>query len=298
MKSMELPSHFAKFLSNIEPTYSQKSEASTGHNTLRSRLKDDKDFKSIFKDSFLSGSYGRDTAIRPINDVDIIIITIFTEKLDPNTALFVVERSLKNYYPSEKIKRQGRSVRVTLSYVTMDIVPSITTNNIYDTLKIPDREIKEWVLTNPRKHIELSTDINKRRSNLYKPLVKSLKEWRDYRMSEKWKPKSFLLECLVYNYALVNNFTYISKAIEDFFWFTHQKYDEHKKSKSYSPVIPDPAGTGIDVAKRWSYSDFCKFMDEVFSSWFISYNALNSTGYNESVEKWRRVLGPKFPQKV
>jgi len=76
---LELTTHFSKFLSNIEPTYYQKSEASTGHETPRSRLRVDEDYREFFQDSFLSGSYGRDTAVRPINDVDVIVITNHNE---------------------------------------------------------------------------------------------------------------------------------------------------------------------------------------------------------------------------
>jgi len=293
---MELKSYFDKFLSNIEPTANQKAEASTGHKTLRSRLEQDDDYKKCFRDSFISGSYGRDTAIRPINDVDIIIITNHTDALKPDTALSILERALKKYYAN--VKRQGRSVRVALSYITMDIVPTITTDGLDNFLKIPDRELQKWDLTHPRKHLQLATEINTKRNQLYKPFVKALKQWRDYRMEDAWKPKSFLLECLAYDYAIQNSILSIPSAIKDFFWFTHNKYDAHRKNQMYSPIIHDPAGTGNDVAKKWTYSDFCKFMDETYSSWYIAYNALNSSDLKDSVEKWRGLLGDNFPSNM
>jgi hypothetical protein len=98
-------------LSNIEPTYNQKNEASTGHTTLRSRLQSDEKYKDYFLDSFLSGSYGRDTAIRPIKDVDIIIIADYSEILwEPKTSLYHIKGILSKYY--ENVTVQSRSNHV------------------------------------------------------------------------------------------------------------------------------------------------------------------------------------------
>lgn len=144
---MELISHFEKFLSTIEPTYYQKSEASTGHTTLRDRLQKDEEYKAFFNDSFISGSYGRHTAIKPINDVDIIIITNHSVYSEISTVFYFLEKALKRYYSQEKIRRQKRSVRISLSYVTMDVVPSITTDGVYGQLMVPDRNASKWVVT-------------------------------------------------------------------------------------------------------------------------------------------------------
>jgi len=179
--------------------------------------------------------------------------------------------------------------------VIMDVVPTVTTDGLNSFLKIPDREVKNWVVSHPRKHIELATVMNANRNDLYKPLVKALKQWRDNRMENSWKPKSFLLESLVYDYALNNSITSIPMAINNFFWFTHEKYNEFRKTNTCSPVIKDPAGTNIDIAKRWTYSDFCKFMDELHESWRICYNALESQDSKVSVENWRQLLGDAFP---
>jgi hypothetical protein len=175
----------------------------------------------------------------------------------------------------------------------MDVVPAIKAAQ--DFLKIPDRTAQNWVVSNPKKHIEMSVTMNTKRNGLYKPLVKALKNWRDNRMADSWKPKSFLLECLVYDYASNSDIDSIPKGLNGFFAFTHKKYNSYRQSHTSSPLIYDPAGTGIDVAKRWTYSDFCKFMDEVWASWNLCYQALTSQDENESVEKWRNLLGEAFP---
>jgi hypothetical protein len=291
---MLLKSHFDTFLSNIEPTQNQKSEASKGHNTLRDRLAKDDDFREYFADSFLSGSYARNTAVRPIKDVDIIIIMNIAKSNEPSKVINYVEKRLKKYYSNTK--RQTRSVNVSLSYVNMDIVPTIAKKDNYGMLLIPDRIEKEWTDTHPRKHIELSTKKNDENSGLYKPLVKSLKRWRDVRMKDSWKPKSFLLETMVYYYAEKYQIKSIPESIRQFFFFVYSEYSKEKKKKKYSPIIKDPSGTNKDVAQRWSLNDFNLFYEECIRSWNLADQAIKSDDYNESVSKWCELLGDSFPK--
>ncbi len=60
---MNLPSYFKDFLAAIEPSPSYKEDQQAGHKTLRRRLAEDEDFKLIHVNTFLQGSYKRNTAI-------------------------------------------------------------------------------------------------------------------------------------------------------------------------------------------------------------------------------------------
>lgn len=62
-----------ELIETIEPSAAQKSAASRSHNYLRDLL-DTGEFGNRILDSYLSGSYARDTAIRPIDDVDIVVV--------------------------------------------------------------------------------------------------------------------------------------------------------------------------------------------------------------------------------
>ena len=55
----------------IEPTPTQKAGAQGSHNYLRGLLNTGQMAQRI-TNSYLSGSYARDTAIRPIDDVDVV----------------------------------------------------------------------------------------------------------------------------------------------------------------------------------------------------------------------------------
>jgi len=291
---MAYKSDFDTFLSNIEPTQNQKEEASTGHITLRERLQRDDKFREYYLDSFVSGSYGRDTAIRPIKDVDIIVVMNIDEKNEPKKVIDYLYSILQKFY--NNVKRQTRSVNVALSYINMDIVPSIAPSGTQNILIIPDMSEKTWIKSHPRKHIKLSTDMNKKQSNLYKPLVKAIKEWRDVRMSDTWKPKSFILESIVYNYSIKNTINNIPSSIKEFYVFIYNEYKKTKEKGKWSPYLKDPAGTDTDIAKDWTYSDFSKFYDESLDSWRVADAALKETNNSKACELWRQILGQKFPK--
>ena len=119
---MKLPSYFRDFLANIEPSPSYKEDQASGHATLRKRLAADADFGSIHVNTFLQGSYKRNTAIHPGKDVDIVVVTSLNpDRTTPGEANARLKKCLDTYYP-DKVKAQTRSYCVTLSYVTMDVV--------------------------------------------------------------------------------------------------------------------------------------------------------------------------------
>ena len=134
------------------------------------------------------------------------------------------------------------------------------------------------------------------RKIVFKPIIELLRDQKRFGWyKNSWKPKSFLFECLVYDYATNSSIDSIPKAIEGFFWFIHNKYKAYREANRSSPFISDIGGTGNDVAKKWTYQEFSNFMDEVYRSWSLSYNALKSQNETESIEKWRQLLGESFP---
>src|SRR5689334_7497242 len=56
---------FDKLLQDIEPSQTTKSLAASAHRTLRQYLADHEDFRDVHLDTFLAGSYRRNTSIRP-----------------------------------------------------------------------------------------------------------------------------------------------------------------------------------------------------------------------------------------
>lgn len=123
---MELPTYFSDFLQEIRPTPNQKEDSITGHRTLTKRLLEDEDLSKIIVSTFLQGSYRRATAVRPkgdsLSDVDVVVVTLLDEnKFTPQQAMNVFKPFLEKHYKS-KYEFRGRSIRIKLSYVELDLV--------------------------------------------------------------------------------------------------------------------------------------------------------------------------------
>src|SRR5262245_57521182 len=117
-----LPDHFRALLSSIEPNDTRLAVAQDIPNQVRKYLKDSIKIDTIEPHTRLAGSYARQTAIRDIKDVDIILIV--DDDYYDGEAEVVLEAALSALYklpdyldePGEASvrRRQRRSVNVTL----------------------------------------------------------------------------------------------------------------------------------------------------------------------------------------
>ncbi|MES2571900.1 MAG: nucleotidyltransferase [Verrucomicrobiota bacterium] len=148
---MQLPSYFSTFLDEIRLTDNQKSNAQTGHKTLRDRLLEDEEISPLIVGTFLQGSYKRSTAVRPSGDkradVDVVVVTkLSDEEYDPKDIVPIFEKFLDQYYKG-KWELQGRSFGIGLTYVDLDLVvtaaPSETEIGIYKSAEVLDEKTLE-----------------------------------------------------------------------------------------------------------------------------------------------------------
>jgi len=187
---------------------------------------------------------------------------------------------------------QNESVHILLNLLDLNIIPAIVEEG---SLKIPDKGGHNWISSNVHRHIQLSVEMNESKNRLYNPLVKALKYWRTHKMDEAWRPDSFLLECLIYDYATNTVFNSVPAAIEGFLWFTHNKYKPFKELQKAPPIIREIGSKDKNVAKNWTYTNFCKFMGEVYKSWILSHQAVGAQSKLMSVDRWRQLFGDAFP---
>lgn len=219
---------FEKYLSQIEPTKEAITRASESHNPLREDLEKDEMFGPFVDSSMLSGSYGRDTSIFTIKDVDVILKTTFTKvdlrerkwssETEQQCLLRLTRDAIERTGETANTKPARRSIYVELEEdedddmpaLTMDIVPVLIQNRSdTDPMTISDRELGEWHDTYPNTQLSDSVARNKRSKKIggyhsYKRLVKIFKAWKQvhfYAGPDKPKsPKGFILECLTAKY--------------------------------------------------------------------------------------------------
>src|SRR5260370_16666543 len=103
---MELVSDFNAFLSSIQPGDDDIAAAKAAHEKVREELRTDDDSKDAHRDTFLSGSYARRTAINDINDVDVIwVLEIDHSATEPEVLLACLHLILSKYYKATKRQR-------------------------------------------------------------------------------------------------------------------------------------------------------------------------------------------------
>jgi len=169
------------------------------HIELREKLETKLEFKGKDDEetySFLTGSYSRNTAIRPPKDVDFFIV--LNDKkygdLKPSELLNLLEKLLKEIFPDKTVFQQTHSA--TIEYdeeFGIDIIPAFEINSeLYKIPHVSDNS-DTWLESNPKVHGEKLTEANDSTSGLLVPIVKLLKAWKRDKCSYV---KSFHLELL------------------------------------------------------------------------------------------------------
>ncbi len=269
---------FIKYLASIEPQPQAVKRAQDSHKPLREDLERDKEYGPYVSKTLLSGSYGRDTAVFYIKDVDVIIQTKFTrEDLRRESLKAETEQECLLRLTQEAIKRTGRaaetrkarrSIHVTLPEevndlgetipeLTMDIVPVLLQNGKdKDPMTIADRELRGWYDTYPITQLADSESRNKRSTMIrdrrsYKPLVKMFKAWKQVHFSSTKTPKGFVLECLTAKYHNPEAEHWV-EAVRDLFQNICNEWPD-PDNLLMIPEVPDISDTSphrIPLAKK------------------------------------------------
>jgi hypothetical protein len=254
---------FAEVLADLEPTPTQKDGVQRSNNHLRGLLEGGKIGMRIV-DHYLSGSYARDTAVYPLDDVDIIFIvdpegwgkSIFASYPPPGDVLKTFERAIRYRYPDSSVYTQYRSIRLSLFHVDIDAVPAIADGKDPELIKVPDSNAGKWIPSAPKRHTRLATEVNRRRRGLFKPLVKLLKGW-NANLPDSARMKSFAVETMAVRLFSAKEFSSLEEGVLLFWdllarlggekalyeWPSHYEIE----IGDWSPRVLDAAGTGSNT---------------------------------------------------
>jgi len=265
-------------LRTIAPTPTQTRGAQRSHLHLRELL-DSGQMASRLTGSYLSGSYSRDTAIYPLDDVDIIFtidpapwqIGLFGKLMrpSPEKVLQSFARALRLRYPQTSVDTQRRSVRLALAHVDIDCVPAIEEGPASPFIFVPDRKDGTWIRSSPVRHKLVSTEVNAANNGLLKPLIKLLKHWNAF-LPETARVRSFLIETLtttLFSHQHIETLTTGLVLFFDFLahWTGQARVADWKNSfgislSAWATEVPDIAGTGANVAAGMSAERRMKFL--------------------------------------
>ncbi|WP_164010665.1 HipA domain-containing protein [Pyxidicoccus trucidator] len=186
---------FEKFMRSLELQAAEKSEAKRQARNVFEAMKR----RLEPKEFILSGAYVRNTAIRPLHDIDLFLV--FTEERSgsgrdlPGDFLKRVKEALEAEFPGKPVQLRNRSVNLEFdgTGIGFDVVPALEDPRQPGAYWIPDWRLGGWIHSNPRKHIEASETANAKAQRRLKPLIKAIKRWNQL----QGRPvPSFLLEVM------------------------------------------------------------------------------------------------------
>ena len=282
-------------------------------------VKDNLDFPFRYEGKHIKyGSFARKTKIRELDDVDIMFCLLangatYSKYLDTYTihtlnagqrlknlsdndilnSTKVVNKfktSLSNieHYKSADLHSRGEAATLSLeSYEwVFDIVPSFYTDT--ELYLIPDGK-GNWKSTDPRIDQNLVTTTNQKYSGKALQLIRTLKYWN--RHNSTHTITSYFFEQIVLNF--INTRTELSQYID----FDIRDFFSYLSTCIFYPVT-DPKGIQGDLniltfSQRQSISQKATWAHDKANE---AVNAeTKEQNQEKSINKWREILGSKFP---
>lgn len=283
---------FLKLRQNLEITDLQASVVSTRQNGIRKAL----DVELSVLDSFLTGSYARNTMIAPLKEADVDIFVVLDAKYFHNYnngqnggqagLLDLVKRALlRTYTKTPSISRNGQAVTITFVDFRVDVVPAFHRQG--GGYLIPNSLDQSWISTDPKKHVELVSVSNKVHNGDFVPLVKMIKGWN--KNSSQFF-SSFHLEVLALQVLQDVTITDFPSGVRYFF---------DKARLLISQKNLDPSGYGGDIGGYINTRDKIQSATTKFQLAYdraIKAEDFESRGYTkDAVDMWIKIFGNYFP---
>jgi hypothetical protein len=241
-----------------------------------------------FQSGRLTGSFGRGTAAKPFDDVDILAHLHVDDVLwssryisDSTEFVYRVRRALNNGTTIKKVGARGQAVRLFYTDgLSVDVAAVVKyTSGGYG---IPDGS-GGWLTTDPVFHETYLNQQNAKLSGDLKKIIRFAKKWNG---AHSRRLSSFHLEMLVartFGTLGSNSRT----ALQLFFSYNQNNL-----------TVMDPAGYSGDLS---SYLDWIR-RSAVNDSLAVAYDraskaidAENRGDHAEAIRLWRIVLGSDFP---
>lgn len=291
---------FHELITSLELTPRQREEAERQRQVVTGHLQ--RGFS--VKEPFISGSFGRGTAIRPLNDIDLFLeLNRTPEDLrsgDPDRCLKRIREVLHVAYRGNPAPRlQGRSVNIEFSGtgIGFDVVPAFEVTSHSGVYEIPDRNRRGWIQTNPRMHAQHAKAANERAGSKANPLVKLLKHWNCTQPGKR-PVRSFHLELMVYDALQAPPASY-SEGVARLF----AELADRVMWPCYEPALRS------DVAASFSPERRQKAQNKLREAAHVARQALDAeraaaqaparreSHLAEAHGHWRRLFGDAYPER-
>jgi Second Messenger Oligonucleotide or Dinucleotide Synthetase domain len=293
---MGLADWFSTFCANIR-IQDDEHTISTRYRAVTQRLNIDYwTTSSETAHSLYVGSYGRNTAIQGISDLDMIFQLPYAlyQQYDnhigngQSSLLQAVKASIEKTYSTTSIRADGQVILVPFTDgITFEVVPAfINTDGSYT---FPDsRESGRWRVTNPRPEIEAIRTRNADCNGNLVSLCRMMRSWRDM-----WSVPigGLLVDTLAYQF--IENYSYRDKSYyyydymcRDFFkWMADQ---DERQEYWKAP------GSGQFVYGKELFQYKAKRCYNIALE-SITHEIANPKREWSAKQKWREIFGTAFP---
>lgn len=282
---------FQEFTSRLEITDLQSSTVSSRQQTVRGVV----EAGLKVEDTFLSGSYSRNTLIAPLSEADIDVFVVLSSQYFHHYngqnggqagLLGLVKRTLRRTYTrTPDISRNGQAVTIRFDDFAVDVVPSFRRQG--GGFLIPNSITQSWLSTDPKRHIDIIATANEQHSGDLVPMIKMIKAWN--RSIDKHF-RSFHLEVLA--------LTIFTNVTISNYW-SGMRFFLDKGRALIATKNPDPAGYGDDVGR---YIVGQAQVDEAVGKFQSDYErALRAEQFADrgdvanALDMWGKVFSQPFP---
>lgn len=290
---------FRKFKSRLELNDKEQKNASARQTEVREYL----DTKFEIDNSFLTGSYIRDTKTKPLKDIDIFFVLGDTEKHyrnePPSNIIHDFYLALEEKYGASAVREQARSVNVDFGVVvdaddntdyrvlSIDAVPAFALGDNYE---IPDKGTGKWIKTNPKIHAAKAIQCHQAYSNEWKGLVRMVKYWNNNpKHGDKPVKPSFLIEVMAHECLTGGWQGSFEYEMQSFF---STLADRVEATWNDPAGLGPPISDGMDSSRKKRAKELLSAAGREVS---LAINLTRQARNGEALKAWRNLFGSKFP---
>lgn len=282
--TLSIPRAFDAFARAILPDAKRRERADNVQRHLRSQLGH---HLPGLRETFITGSIARSTAIAPIGDVDVFVVldpSVHPRSTPPKATLRTLQRALqKALGSSATVRLQTRSVRVIHGThdIPLDLVPAIP--DPQGGHAIPDRDRDAWIVTDPRLHKTRLDEADRHAGSKLRPLIRMARAARAQGFP---KLGSYHLEAMACRVMLPAPRSF-DVGIRDLLAGLAEQVIQR---------IPDPSGRGpaihLDLDAR---TDLQRRLRDAHATAERAIAHAAAGRLPEAHAQWRHLFGPRWP---
>lgn len=307
--SFLLGQHALRLVDAIKPTDEEIRRAHDIVDNLRSRLSAITEIADAYSETMMFGSFARNTAVRPLSDVDaVVIFRGQARREDAKMAFQILDTLLRKLYHSQVVERKrsveqrnfqgssfGASVLIHLPDTKLEVTPALYDHRVEGGLVVPDRNLRRWVPTNHEIHAAFTAKLNDETHGAYSSLVRMIKWWHHRNCPWNRQLTGYALECLaaptavsgVTNGALLQAFSDVLRHIADNF-----------KRPGSLRRVPALGSTTEFKFTRISAANHDRLISLIEKTLTNIDEAGRSTLLVDQIDVWQSVFGSEFPESL